>query len=382
MTKKKQANRFQIITTIVAFVALIFAPGVLWIFFGGVIGDDDSEKRKLAELPEFSMEHIEEYPSKFEAFYQDHTPFRAAFRNVWTRANFVLFSDSTSSRVITGNKDNDNKKQTWLFYDESEMYSPVKGVQGLLNWTEEEMERAVATLAENTKQMEKESRELYFFVAPNKENIYREHLPETVEIFGDKSQNEKMIELLSESFENVLYVKDDLLNAKKYGRLYSRQDTHWNELGAFYGFKALMKKIEPEFNYFDHEVEITEPHTSDEDLARFLGMVDYFMDDDAEVKYLEDAPVTIEVEENSLRELEISLNERPLIDKTVMIVGDSYRLALKPYLQKVYRRVITMVREDSARTLIDEYDPDIVILEAVERCTFTSAAFRLTQFTD
>lgn len=376
MVKKEQMNKFQKYATVGVFLALIFVPSIVWAFCGSEIGDDKSENRKLAEMPEFDVNKIEEFPKQFEAFYGDHTPFRAAFRNAWTRVNYVLFSDSASNRVIVGKRDNDNAKQAWLFYDEKDV-SPVVGVQGLYSYSEKQKERAVNTLMANATQMAKEGRELYFFVAPNKENIYREYLPETVEIFDEKSHNEKLIDLLAENYEKVIYPKNEIIDAKKYGRLYSRQDTHWNKLGAFYGFKVLMREIEPGFNNFEHEVELTKPHTSYEDLAKFLGMTDYFLDDNPIVKYLEDMPVKIEVKENSPRELEVSVNENPLIDKTIMIVGDSYRIGMKPYLQKVYKRVITMVREDSARSLIDKYNPDVVILEAVERCTFVSAAVSL-----
>lgn len=377
MKRGKQKNVFQRRATIGAFIVLIFVPSILWMVFGGAIGDDLSENRRLAEMPEFDFAKIEEYPKRFDTYYNDHVPFRAFFRNIWTRANYIAFADSTSSRVIVGDRDDNNIRKAWLFYDEGEGFSPVEGVQGLLSHTDQEKERAVNMLKANAEQMAKEGRQLYFFVAPNKENVYREYLPNTIEIFDEKSHSEKMIDLLSGVFENVVYAKDEIMDAKQYGKLYSRQDTHWNELGGFYGFKALMNVIQPDYNNFEYNVETPKLHSREEDLARFLGMTDFFLDDDPEVEYLEDKPVTTEVLEDSLRELEISYNEDPVIDKTIMIVGDSYRTSMKPYFQKVFRRVITMVREDSARSLIDEYNPDIVILEAVERCTFVSAAFSL-----
>lgn len=372
-------NRFQMKITIGLFVALIFGPSIIWMIWGGVIGDDSNENRKLAEMPEFGLEEslIEKYPKEFDKYYNDHAPFRTFFRNIWTRANYVLWADSVDSKVVVGKMDNNNPKGAWLFYDGEGDASPIRGVQGGSSYSEQQIENAIKILKENTEQMAKEGRRFYFFVAPNKENIYREYLPDNIEIFDEKSKNEKMIEAMQNSADNVIYVKTDLINAKKYGKLYSRQDTHWNSLGAFYGFKALMKAIEPSFNVFEHEVVIPKPYSSGEDLAKFLGMTDYFLDDNPVVEYLNDAKLSTETHIEGERQLDVWTNGTSLIDKTVMVMGDSYRLGLVPHLKKVFKRTISASRGDQARSIIDEYDPDVVISEAVERGLLAGVDFKI-----
>lgn len=377
MNTKKNGLQAKIIIGL--FIALIFGPSVVWTFCGKVAVDDLSENRKLAEMPELrlSWPSIEKFPKEFDDYYNDHIPFRAFFRNVWARANYVVLSDSVDRKVIVGKKDNNDIKEAWLFYDGEDSASPTKGVQGIMNYSEQQIKNAVESLRKNNEQMVREGRAFYFFIAPNKENIYREYLPDSIRIFDEKSRNEKMIEAMQNSADNVVYAKNDLMSAKKYGKLYSRQDTHWNGLGAFYGFKALMKAVDPSFDNFEHEVVIPKLYSSNEDLAKFLGMTDYFLDDNPTVEYLEGVKCSIEKHIEGEKQLDVWVNESPLIDKTIIVVGDSYRSGLVSYLKKVFRKTISANRSDQIRPIIDEYNPDIVVSEVVERWVPIGADFKI-----
>lgn len=49
-----------------------------------------------------------------------------------------------------------------------------------------------------------------------------------------------------------------------------------------------------------------------------------------------------------------------------------------PFLQKVFREVVSMPRSAYDKSLIDEYSPDtIIVSEAVERNTVKGGGFRL-----
>ena len=377
MAKKEQMNKFQKFATIGVFIALIFIPSIAWIFCSGIIGDDNSENRRLAEAPAFDIVQIDKFPKQFDNYYNDHAPFRTIFRNVWTRMNYVLFSDSVNDKIIIGKRDGNNPRENWLFFNGESDFSPTKNVQGVSDYTREQIEKVTDTKKKNKNQMIKEGRKLYYFIIPNKENIYREFLPDDIKIFCNESRDERLIKELRHSNEDIIYPKSEILDAKQRGQLYSKQDTHWNDLGAFYGFKALMQKIEPDFKSYDYTVEISEPQSSDEDLARYLSMSDFFLDNIMEIKYLEDIPIKYGLSIKEERQIDVFESEKPLIPKTVLVVGDSYRAALIPYLRKVFSKVISVNRESHVRSVIDDYDPDIVIMEAVERLTLVNGEFSL-----
>lgn len=55
------------------------------------------------------------------------------------------------------------------------------------------------------------------------------------------------------------------------------------------------------------------------------------------------------------------------IDKTVLIVGDSFRSTMIPYFSKIYKKVIYLHRCDYQKHMIEAYAPDIVICQFLER---------------
>ena len=63
----------------------------------------------------------------------------------------------------------------------------------------------------------------------------------------------------------------------------------------------------------------------------------------------------------------ISINKNPIINKKIMIIGDSYREQMREYLGKIYSVVYDMHRSNYEKNFFDKYSPDIVIMEYVER---------------
>ncbi|MDO4889068.1 MAG: hypothetical protein Q4A25_00005, partial [Candidatus Saccharibacteria bacterium] len=116
MSKKEQVSKFQIWVTVVGFLGLLFVPSIAWVFCHNAIGDDTSENRRLAGMPEFGLGKISAFPKKFESFYNDHAPFRKIIRTSWTNINFFGIGDSPSEWVLLGKADENDNKKRWLFY--------------------------------------------------------------------------------------------------------------------------------------------------------------------------------------------------------------------------------------------------------------------------
>ncbi len=65
----------------------------------------------------------------------------------------------------------------------------------------------------------------------------------------------------------------------------------------------------------------------------------------------------------------ITINNEPVSDKKVLLVGDSFRMNLIHYISKYYSKVV-YVHRDYYQNNIDDDDFDIVILESVERYAY------------
>jgi hypothetical protein len=74
-------------------------------------------------------------------------------------------------------------------------------------------------------------------VAPNKEAVYPEFLPDTISSASRRPVHE-FLEVAAAVGAPVRYALDPLLKAKAEYELYSRTDTHWNYRGAYFAYRA------------------------------------------------------------------------------------------------------------------------------------------------
>ena len=70
-------------------------------------------------------------------------------------------------------------------------------------------------------------------VAPDKESVYPEHLPSSIEL-ASRRPIDDFLDVAARAEAPVTYGRDVLLPHKHEGDLYARTDTHWNHLGAYF----------------------------------------------------------------------------------------------------------------------------------------------------
>ena len=362
---------------IVAFFLVLVFPPVYFEKVKDTIPQDTSENRKLAEKPEFNFEKIDSYASDYEAYYNDNLPFRGIIRNLWTKFNFYILNESTTTQVLVG-KNEGTKESTWLFYQENHDGNPVKEVQGVYDFTAEEIFQIEDAIDKNMEALEKRNIELYYAFIPNKVSVYPENLPDNITIFDPDTRVDKLLKYLEDkNTKNIINLKNYLLEAKNNGQVYHKQDTHWNDFGAYVGYKAISQTIakDSEINY-NFEVQFPEEKLSDLDLIQMSGIKDILKDVEPKVIYQEDVEFTGMILQTE-NEIAITECESAPVDKTLMIVGDSFRKAMIPYFAKNYKKVIFLHRCDYGPYMLDAYAPDIIVCQFLERYVNTVPEFKL-----
>lgn len=370
---KKIAN----IIIIIAFFIIITVPQILFAFLKDEIPVDLSENRKLAEKPEFKIENIDTYGANYENYYNDNLPFRSFIRNIWTNFNFYVLNESTTTQVLIGKNDGDISS-TWLFFQDEIEGNAVKETQGIYKFSNDEVISISDAIKENTEKLKEKEIELLYTIIPNKENLYREKLPDNIKIYDEKTRVDKLIDYINDEneIENVLYLKKLLQESKNQEQVYYRQDTHWNEYGAFLGFKEIVNKIEPEYNDFNYEIEFSEEQIIEKDLSKMSGIKDILKDRIPNVEFLPEVEYASTVFETENR-IEITECENAPIDKTLMVVGDSFRVAMIPYFSKIYTKVIFLHRCDYGNYMLEAYQPDVIVCQFLERYVDTVKEFDL-----
>lgn len=266
-----------------------------------------------------------------------------------------MFNTTVDSRVVIG-------KEGWLFYrgDDS-----IGQAQGIAKFSDKNKEDILKILKTNNEKFKEKDIEFYVLVLPNKENIYKEYLPDTISIKSDISRTEELIEYIEKNSDiNVIYPKQELMNAKEINQIYKKYDTHWNEIGGCIGTVAIEKTINPSFTYDITKIEVEETTEKEgNDLANFASLGDKLYENRVKVNNFYD-DIHYEINKNLRYEEYISDSSN---EKTVLFVGDSFRESLRPYFSKLYKRVIYMHKDKYTEDLLEELQPDIVIDEAVER---------------
>ena len=357
------------IIIIIIFLIILFAPSILFFFLKDKIGVDKSENRKLAKKPQIEIKTIIQYPELYNTYYNDNFPFRGNIKKIWTDINFWIFGDSTSKKVLIGKKENENMRKTWLFYCASEDGNPVEEAQGINQFSDLRKNQMYDIIVSNTKELEKRNIRAYYLICPNKENIYKEKLPDLVKIFSESKTDKLVKELQEKGITNIIYPKEELMNEKKNGQLYYKQDTHWNSHGAYIGFKKAMSIIEPNYQEPNYQIEEKKDVVENRDLVHMLGKNDFFLDDEPIVKIEGDGQYKTNTIKTATNDITITENENADFSDTIMIIGDSYRSATIPFFAKTYKKCVFLHRADFKNEMINEYMPNVVIFENVERYT-------------
>ena len=79
-----------------------------------------------------------------------------------------------------------------------------------------------------------------FAVTPNKNSVYPQYMPDRY-LQGDESNFSKLQEYFVKLGVNYVDLKTELQSHNE--ELYLRDDTHWNHLGALYGYNAMMNAL-------------------------------------------------------------------------------------------------------------------------------------------
>jgi hypothetical protein len=215
---------------------------------------------------------------------------------------------------------------------------------------------------------------------PDKERIYPEQAPRWY-VPNPNSAAERLVRAAqARGLENVLYLRPQLLQAKlKSPPAYTEGDTHWTGLGAHAGSIALAEHLgttdAPISMWPLDRYSQTIPKKG-QDLAVMLGLSGWFKtlpfplvshpETDREINrtWLSDRRLPL-----SPCMYENEGNDGPVL----LLVGDSFRRQFVPLLVPHFRRIISVPWGDGffRQDLIDQFAPDVVVLEVVERNTVT-----------
>lgn len=178
------------------------------------------------------------YGKNFEAWFND----RYFGREFLLKLNDFFKINHANSSV--GNKDVLVGKDGWLFcradgsesnYSNIRLFSDAE-IEGIFNYL-----AAIHQWCANN------DKTFLFFIAPDKNRVYPEYYPDSIrKIRNDsESRTSQFVNYVKEHSDiSIIYPLEEIISAKSSGQLlYYKNDTHWNDYGAYIRFKRLEREL-------------------------------------------------------------------------------------------------------------------------------------------
>ena len=333
------------------------------------------ENRILTKKPKIpsNWKEIATFTKKYEAYWDDNF----GWRYTMIRSNIFLyrklFRDSSKLSVLLG-------KNGWLYYkgDRALDYT-----QHHYPFSEKEIKDIAYKLLSNKRKLENYGIKYLLIVVPNKHTIYPENLPPYIKPSAS-TRFDQLINYMSNEYGNevnILDLRKTLLQKKYKGKLYEKTGTHWSELGAFIGYKEIIKKIAEILNTDMKPITIDKILYEPDgpfDLAKQLGIFTkenlpkvilphnlQIMASDLKKIILEDTKTVKEHSEQIRVPFEITnLSGRQF---NVVVFRDSFFTGLLKFFPLHFYRSAYYWQKKVDFSVIKDKKPNIVVHEIVER---------------
>lgn len=206
----------------------------------------NEEKRNFEKFPLFFSEEKfnQNFFTELNSYFEDRIGLKRLFSRIYNTLDSKFpMSDVTKKSGYQG-------KKNWLFYNEENLFD-FYFKRNLM--TEEALDRYTEKLTSIRDWCETQGIKFIFFIAPNKHEIYEEyfpyHRPE-----GETVTNQ-IVNRLKKANICVIYPKANILHKKEETKkiLYYERDTHWNNLGAYYGAQPLIDSIQQQFSEIKYD---------------------------------------------------------------------------------------------------------------------------------
>jgi hypothetical protein len=349
----------------VAFVAIIAAPGVANLL-GTDGADEEAENRKLAAFPALASNwsSIRSFLPDLDAWFSDHFGFRSQLVTWYGISRYMWLGVSPSPAVGIG-------PRGWLFYVDD------GGLEDFTNehpLTESEIQNWRNTVVRAKNWCQARGIAYLFTILPDKGSIYPELFPQTARRVSRLSRADQVVTAITDVGAAV-DVRPALLNAKRSARLFQKTDTHWNQRGAYIGYRTIIDALRLQLPSIpppkpESDFAPMTRHIAGMDLAGMMGLTRVLGEED--LRFVPRQPrqyVVVEPKGNIVEAGEPRIvTEIPgsTLPRAV-VFRDSFTSAMAPYFSEHFSRVVYLWRNDFAVDEIEKEHPDVVLQEIVGR---------------
>lgn len=334
--------------------------------------DEDADRPSEEEAEELEAKGIHEY-KVIDVIKADYLTYGYTLKRCQNCGKFLktdfsekLIDDSYlppkegEGRVIQG-------RFNWLYYAGDNSIAYYSGTNIL---SDEEMKEWAGLMQELKDACDEKGIQLGMMIMPNKEQVYPEYMP-SYTVKTSKKREDIFTEYINNNTDvDFVYPIEELKSGKKYYEMYFPYDTHWTQAGAFVGTMALYEKMGIETTNLN-DLEVLPTKFTQKGLID-TGSLDadmYTEDTDYVIFYKPQYTVNwFDGEKSFIMPTNVyrSTSDNP-DNKKILMIGDSFRLAMIPYLSQDYTELCVAHRNALDDVKDDFKDTDVLIVASVER---------------
>ena len=351
------------IIILVAFVIIICFSKGIWFFAEKYLDSANYENRQMATRPLLTPDSYENFSSDYTSYFNDNLQFRNSLITINSAIDYFCFEKSSSPNVAIG-------KDNYLFYTNKEDGDPIACYKGDNLYSEDELKAIADNCIEQRDFLLSQGKEFVIFIAPNKERIYYDYMPEKYGMPADNYGTVQIYNYLKSNTDlRIVYPYEQLMEAKNELpiNIWYKTDTHWNNVGAYVGARELLAElgiIIPKIT--DESIKIVTGDNTSGDLAGMLNLNKQLSHNDYQYTVEGYNKHNMETIDWNFQETFIyrSSNADP---RKIYVIRDSFSTALAQYIGSQFNE--SYLRHGNTYTYDDllSQDPDIVVYETVER---------------
>ena len=209
-------------------------------------GPREHEHRNAGQKPAFPSDGLTLYrfPNAYENYFKDTFGLRDVLLRWHSLQSLELFDTSPTTQVLLG-------KDGWYFYTGNDS---VRALRGLVPFREEDLAAWKSGLESRRDWLRAQGIEYLFVLAPNKETVYPDYLPDSLQKLGP-TRFEQLSEYMQRNSDlDFLDMRAAFAAARKEDKpgsyLYLEEGTHWNGRGTLVAYRAILgrlARIDPAF---------------------------------------------------------------------------------------------------------------------------------------
>ncbi|MGQ0828484.1 MAG: alginate O-acetyltransferase AlgX-related protein [Bacteroidota bacterium] len=195
------------------------------------------EKRELADFPSMRIDNVWAFFFDFTDYFSDRFAYRNVSVSLISKFKYIVFAFSPVPNIVTLGKDN------WLFNTK-----PPTIMDTCDPLTEQQLKQIKMNLHITTKWFDQRNIKYYFTIIPYKSRVYPEMMPDQLRL---RMRHANYIQLLNylenDTTIRIIDCTQELIKGKKIRPVYYKTDTHWNEYGAFLGYRKIIERVRQDF---------------------------------------------------------------------------------------------------------------------------------------